>query len=54
MMEENDIKLRTERFHSDVINSTIESLRQPFADNGLSEDLLDRLKASWEKHLHEN
>jgi len=36
-----------------VINTTIEQLSWNFAENGLSEDLCDRLKASWEKKLAE-
>ena len=53
-MYEENIHARTEKFHQDVIESTIDSLSWHFNENGLSEDLLDRLKASWEKNLKES
>lgn len=52
--EEPNIETRRQNFNKAVVDSTIESLRRPFSESGLSEDLLDRLKASWEKKLAEN
>ncbi len=54
MYEQENIVARTEKFHQDVIDSTIEHLSWNYAENGLSEDLCDRLKASWVKKLREN
>ena len=53
-IEEVNIHINTTRFNQGVIESTIEALRRQFNDNGLSEDLLDRLKSSWEKKLKQN
>ena len=53
-IEEVNIHLNTTRFNAGVIESTIEALRRQFNDNGLSEDLLDRLKTSWEKKLKQS
>jgi predicted small metal-binding protein len=41
----------TLNFNREVIEETIESLRSKFNERGLSEDLLDRLKANWTKNL---
>jgi hypothetical protein len=41
----------TLNFNREVIEQTIESLRSKFNERGLSEDLLDRLKANWQKNL---
>ena len=41
----------TLNFNREVIEQTIETLRSRFNERGLSEDLLDRLKANWQKNL---
>jgi hypothetical protein len=42
----------TQNFNREVIEITIENLRRKFSERGLSEDLLERLKANWYKNLH--
>ncbi len=54
MVEFENIHVRTEKFHTEVIDGTIDVLSNRLGQNGLSEDVLDRLKASWEKCLREN
>ena len=54
MVEFENIHVRTEKFHQEVIDGTIDVLSNRLGHNGLSEDVLDRLKASWEKCLIEN
>jgi hypothetical protein len=53
MYEPDNISSRTDKFFQDVIEHTISTLSWSFSENGLSEDLLDRLKASWEKTLRD-
>lgn len=42
----------TQTFNREVIERTIESLRHRFNERGLSEDILERLKANWTKNLN--
>ena len=53
-IEDVNILVHTSKFNQGVIESTIEALRRQFNESGLSEDLLDRLKSSWEKKLKQN
>ena len=53
MVEFESVSQRTEKFNNDVIESTIEHLAWASNENGLSEDLLDRLKATWIKNLRD-
>ena len=53
MYEQENINIRTEKFFQEVIDTTIDQLSWNYAENGLSEDLCDRIKASWEKKLRE-
>jgi hypothetical protein len=53
MFENENIHTRTEKFHQDTIEATVEGLAWHFSENGLSEDLSDRIKAAWEKNLRE-
>jgi hypothetical protein len=46
-MEFENIHVRTEKFHEKIIDSTVDDLRWTSGENGLTEDVLDRLKASW-------
>jgi DnaJ-domain-containing protein 1 len=41
----------TQNFNQEVIERTIDSLRNRFNERGLPEDLLERLKANWYKNL---
>jgi predicted DNA-binding protein len=41
----------TQTFNREVIEKTIENLRHRFNERGLSEDILERLKANWTKSL---
>ena len=49
---EKNMTVLTQKFNLDVIEITIENLRRKFSERGLSEDLLERLKANWYKNLH--
>ncbi len=51
--EVESINARTEKFHLDVIETTIEALQEHFKENHLTEELLERLKADWEKALRD-
>ena len=51
--QEDNIITRTEKFHQDVIETTMDALAERLSDNGLSEELLDRIKADWEKALRD-
>lgn len=42
---------QTAKFHESVIESTIEALRERSNASDFSDDLLDRLKAAWERNL---
>ncbi len=37
----------TNEFYKGVINDVIEQMRQGFVDEGVSEDVLEKLKKSW-------
>ena len=49
---EKNMTVLTQKFNHAVIEITIENLRRKFSERGLSEDLLERLKANWYKNLH--
>lgn len=53
-IEDVNILAHTMKFNQGVMETTIEALRKQFSAQGLSEDLLDRLKSSWEKKLKQN
>lgn len=42
-----------QNFNREVIDRTIEGMRQRFIERGLSEDILERLKANWLKNLQQ-
>jgi hypothetical protein len=43
MFENENIHTRTEKFHQDTIEATVQELTGHFCENGLSEDLSDRI-----------
>ena len=40
-------KIQKNNDHEKIIDSTVDDLRWTSGENGLTEDVLDRLKASW-------
>jgi hypothetical protein len=47
------MSVNAQEFYSSVITDVIERMRNEFVQEGVSEDILEKLKINWEKKLKE-